>query len=88
MNESPKKSTRLARKVLYIVLGKLPLDDSKRTREMEAHCMDVITHMQMADEILDKYYVDIREFSGWIAAERGHNELATFMDMYNQYRNS
>lgn len=88
MNESPHKNTRLARQVLYILLGKLPLDGSARTKEMESHCMDAITQTQMADDVVDKYYVDIRSFSGWIAAERGHEELAKFMEMFNEYRNS
>jgi hypothetical protein len=86
MNKSPKYYTSLARQMLYRLLSNLPLDGSEATKDMEMLCTHAISQTGIADNVLDKYYFDVRDLSGWIAAERGHEELAKWTEMYNEYR--
>jgi len=86
MNKSPKYYTSLARKMLYKLLSNLPLDGSPLAKNMEMLCTDAISQTGIADNVLDKYYFDVRELSGWIAAEHGHEVLTVWTSMFNEYR--
>jgi hypothetical protein len=81
-NETPKDKLKAARISLYRALS-----NTKVSEETEHYILDAMSSMALAKFLVDKYYFDYRELSGFISAEYGIDNLKLFTEMCNAYRN-
>ncbi len=90
MNETPQMNNKLARVALYKLLSEFLLHESlsedarKNLEHYINHAMKCTHH---ADTLCNNYYIDVREFSGWLGITQGRKELESFMELIHQYKN-
>jgi hypothetical protein len=83
INETPQLYTDKARRALYMVLA----DDAKSAL-LETLVNHAVSQMFIANNLIEKYYVDVRAFSAFISSVYGEDKLKEMCEMYNDFRNS
>jgi hypothetical protein len=89
MNESPQMNNKLARVALYRLMQEFTASDAlspENSRKLEGLILRAVGCTQTADNLCEKYYIDIRDFSGWIGITQGRDALEYFMQVVQDYR--
>jgi hypothetical protein len=83
INATPQLYTDMARRALYMVLA----EDAKGAH-LETLVNHAVSQMFTANNLIEKYYVDVRAFSAFISSVYGEEKLKEICEMYNDFRNS
>lgn len=82
LNATPQLHTDMARRVLYRVLA-----EDAEGNHLETLINYAVSQMFTANNLIEKYYVDVRKFSAFVTSVYGEDKLAEICEMYNAFRN-